>query len=95
MAGELEITEITDVPYDMKLIAEIENLNKKTFKLIQIIQSKDKLGLEKKAAYEELKSFDGFVNTMHDNCLKIKRKELKKELFGKLLEAKTMQGNIY
>jgi len=25
------------VPYDMKLIAEIENLNKKTFKLIQII----------------------------------------------------------
>jgi len=37
VAGEVEITEITDVPYDMKLIAEIENLNKKTFKLIQII----------------------------------------------------------
>ena len=95
VTGKISILEITDVPDDMKFRAEIENLNQKTFKLIQKIQDKSKSKKEKTDAYDELKSYDGYVDRMHETCLRIKDRDLKKELFGKLLEAKTMQGNIY
>ena len=70
---------IDDPPAAMKAMADLDFINSQTFKLIQKIQQATTKN-DRTSAYENLKVIDGTLDAKMVDFMKIRDKDLKKEL---------------
>ena len=84
---------IDDPPAAMKAMADLDFINSQTFKLIQKIQQATTKN-DRTSAYENLKVIDGTLDAKMVDFMKIRDKDLKKELQAKLQECKTRTSKV-
>jgi hypothetical protein len=86
--------EVIDVPPALMKKAEIQQINNKTFELIQLIQAPHKNKEDKMQAFDKLKLLDRSLETKMSECMKIKDRDLKKSLIGQIVESKNRSGSV-
>jgi hypothetical protein len=92
-SAELSKMIIQEPPAALKAMADLDFINGQTFKLIQTIQQAATKG-DRVAAYENLKVIDGTLDAKMVEFMKIKDKDLKKDLQAKLQECKTRTSKV-
>ena len=94
LSGKAELMQVIDVPEALLKKAEIQQINNKTFELIQLIQAPHKNKEDKMQAFDKLKLLDRSLETKMTECMRIKDRELKKSLIGQIVESKNRSGSV-
>ena len=83
----------TDPEPDMKAMADLDFINRKTFQLIQTIQ-KATTREDRANALAQLIVIDSTLDARYEQFMKIKNRSLKKTLCSQLLECKSRSSNV-
>ena len=89
---QLEKTLVENPEHDVVLKARLQCANRQIFDLIQSVQNQD--AQRRKIAYEDLKNLDRDIDLYMEDAMKIKNREIKRELMDQALDCKRKVAKV-
>ena len=93
LEGGAVCMEVQNPPEGLVKSAELQLINRNIFDLIQKVQKAGDLA-DKKDALEKLKAIDRSLIAKHEEYMKVRDKEFRKELLGKIQECKERSNGV-